>query len=163
MTAARVYVGIGSNLERKKNLRRAVARLCSEFGELDLSPVYRNAAVGFDGPDFFNLVAGFDSERTPAELATLFESIHADAGRRRDGPGNQSRTLDIDLLLYGDVVTDDPPLPRPDVLEYDFVLRPLVDIVPNLRHPVSGRRLAEHWAELGGGHRLERIEVSLVD
>lgn len=166
MAAARAtaYAGIGSNLERKRNLRRCVAGLRERFGDVRLSAVYRNAAVGFDGPDFYNLVACFETTLSPAALVEIFEALHRDAGRERGSERFASRTLDVDLLLYDDLVCDSPALPRPDVLEQAFVLKPLVEIAPGLRHPVSGRTLAEHWDEMrAASPRLERVEVRLGD
>lgn len=166
MSASRVraLVGLGSNLERSKNLRLGVAELRERFGPLQLSPVYRNPAVGFDGPDFYNLVAAFDTDQAPDELVAAIEDIHRRAGRDRRRERLSSRTLDIDLLLYGDCVQDDPPLPRDDVLEYAFVLKPLVDIAPELRHPVSGRTLLDHWRDMlasGEPVPLSRIDLDL--
>ncbi len=166
MSASRVraLVGLGSNLERSKNLRLGVAELRERFGPLLLSPVYRSPAVGFDGPDFYNLVAAFDTDQAPDELVAAIEDIHRRAGRDRRGERLSSRTLDIDLLLYGDCVQDEPPLPRDDVLEYAFVLKPLVDIAPELRHPVSGRTLLDHWRDMlasGEPVPLSRIDLDL--
>ena len=167
MTEAPVLalIGIGSNLRRSKNLRLGVAALEERVGALRLSPVYRNPAVGFDGPDFYNLAAAFDTSLAPNELVDIFEDIHRQAGRGRGGERNVSRTLDIDLLLYGDRVQDEPQLPRDDVLDYAFVLKPLVDIVPDLKHPVSGRRLVEHWREMAATNEappLTRIDLDLA-
>lgn len=156
----RTYVGIGSNRQPERNLRLAVAELRRLFGNVTLSPVYQNPAVGFDGPDFLNLVAGFDTNRTPAELLAEFERIHALTGRARGSERFATRELDIDLLLYGATVRDDPPLPRPDVLEYAFALKPLCDIAPSLQHPQTGRELQAHWEELSAaGHDLQPVEL----
>lgn len=158
---ARVYVGIGSNLRPRHNLQFAVRELRRTYGEVTLSPVYRNAPVGFSGADFLNMVAAFDTTHTPGELNDYFEQLHERAGRVREGERVASRTLDIDLLLWSDKISDDPPLPREDILVYDFVLRPLVDIAPDTRHPVTGRTFAEHLAEMNcGGHTLERIALA---
>jgi len=157
---ARVYVGIGSNLRPLHNLQFAVRELRRAFGEVTLSPVYRNAPVGFSGANFLNMVAAFDTTQTPAELNDYFEQLHERAGRVREGARLASRTLDIDLLLWSDKISDHPPLPREDILVYDFVLRPLFDIAPDARHPVTGRTFAEHLAEMdSGGHTLERIAL----
>ncbi|MCB1845061.1 MAG: 2-amino-4-hydroxy-6-hydroxymethyldihydropteridine diphosphokinase [Halioglobus sp.] len=157
----RVYVGIGSNQRPKQNLRLAIAELAARYRGLEVSPVYRNAAVGFRGDDFLNMVARFDSGQSPGELLLAFERIHDLAGRVRGGENMVSRTLDIDLLLYGDLVQDEPPLPREDILDYPFVLKPLADLAPKLRHPVTGLTMAQHLASAGcGAHRLDRVDLN---
>lgn len=143
-----IFVGIGSNVEPERHLRAGVKLLRERFGELTVSPVYRNPAVGFEGDDFFNLVASFDSDAGYEQVHTELEKIEFACGRVRGGPRYAPRTLDIDLLLYGDLVRDTPPvLPRKDLLRYAFVLKPITDIAPQHRHPVTGRTFAEHWAE----------------
>ena len=146
---ARVYLGLGSNIDPENNLRRGIRELGERFGELELSAVYRSAAVGFEGDDFLNLVAGLDTDASPAVINDEIEVIHRLAGRRRGEEKFASRPLDIDLLLYDDLIVDDPPLrlPRADILEYSFVLRPLAELAPELRHPCTGRTLAEHWRD----------------
>jgi len=146
---AKVYLGLGSNVEPHKHLRLAVRELGARFGALELSSVYRNASLGFDGDEFLNLVVGLETDATPAEIHSSLEDIHRLANRDRGGLRFAARTLDIDLLLYGDLVLDDPPLklPRSDVLAYSFVLGPLAEIAPDLRHPETGRLITEHWAE----------------
>lgn len=144
---ARVYLGLGSNVDPEKNLRLGILELRRRFGELDLSPVYRNAAVGFNGADFLNLVVGLSCHNSPIDIHTQIEEIHDLAGRKRDSVKFSSRPLDIDLLLYDDLVIADPPLrvPRSDILEHDFVLRPLAELAPDLVHPETGRTIATHW------------------
>lgn len=129
-------------------MRIGVAELRKRFGTLTLSPTYKGASVGFDGDDFLNLVAGFDSTFQPADLVGQLEEIHEVAGRVREEERFLSRTLDIDLLLVDDLITDGPPtkLPRKDILDCAFVLKPMVDIAPDLVHPESGKTLAWHWA-----------------
>ncbi len=145
----RIYLGLGSNIEPERNLKLGFREIERCFGPLTVSPTYKGASVGFDGDDFLNLVVGFDGEQTPSELVEVLEDIHKLAGRVREEERFLSRTLDIDLLLVGDLVTDGPPakLPREDVLTCAFVLRPLTDIAPELEHPVSGKTMREHWEE----------------
>jgi 2-amino-4-hydroxy-6-hydroxymethyldihydropteridine diphosphokinase len=149
---ARVYVSIGSNIEREHNIPGAVASLCDRFGKLAISPVFQSRPIGFTGNDFFNLVAGFDTSLDPRALDGELTAIECAFGRRSDAVRYAPRALDIDLLLYGDLVIHDDglELPRADILKYAFVLRPLCDIAPEVRHPVAGRSIAELWADFDG-------------
>ena len=163
---ARLYLGIGSNLDAEKNLRLGVQELGKRFDLLEVSPIYRNAAVGFDGGEFLNAVACVSTDLTPHETTDELEEIHDMAGRQRGMTANVSRTLDIDLLLYDDLVIDQPPVrvPRKDILEYAFVLAPLADIAPNTVHPATGRTIADHWADFDkSDNTLVRVDLILND
>lgn len=161
---ARVYVSLGSNIDPEANLALGIRELRERYGEVQLSPVYRNEAVGFEGDDFVNLVAGFESESSPLAICEEIELIHNMTGRDRKGGKWEARPLDIDLLLYNDLVIDDRPvrIPREDVLQYSFVLRPLAELAPDLVHPVTGRTMLEHWQEFdASSHPLEDVDVVL--
>lgn len=161
---AAVYLGLGSNIDAEKNLRLAVGELRRLYGELTVSPVYRSTALGFDGPDFLNLVVALATDVGPIEVIEQIERIHEMAGRTRGPNKYTSRPLDIDLLLYGDTVDPGPPLrlPRSDILEHSFVLQPLADIAPGLVHPLTGREIAEHWREFDAdSHPLTRMDLIL--
>lgn len=152
---ARVFLGLGSNIDPDTNLRVAVAELQRRFGDLVLSDTYRSAAVGFEGDDFLNLVVALDSHDSPARIHEQIEEIHNIVGRVRGETRFSSRPLDIDLLLYDDLILHDPPLclPRSDILEYSFVLRPMAELVPDLVHPATGRTMFEHWQEFDKGRQ----------
>lgn len=159
-----VYLGLGSNIDPEENLRLGVKELRRRYGDLAISSTYQNAAVGFAGDDFWNLVVGFESDDGPASIQDEIEVIHGLAGRQRGTDRYSSRPLDIDLLLHGDLVVDEPPLclPRSDVLAYSFVLRPLAELAPDLIHPGTGRTMAEHWQECDtAGHPLKLVDVTL--
>ena len=129
------------------NLHLGVAELRRRYGEIELSAVYRSHAVGFEGDDFLNMVVGLDTDDTPEDIHTQIEIIHTRAGRERGEDKYSARSLDIDLLLYDDLVIEHPRfrIPREDVLEYSFVLRPLAEMAPAIVHPVTGQTVAEHW------------------
>jgi 2-amino-4-hydroxy-6-hydroxymethyldihydropteridine diphosphokinase len=144
---AKVYVSIGSNIERDANIRGGVADLQKYFGELELSRVYESESVGFDGDNFYNLVAAFDTDEEVLTVARILHDIENDHGRTREGPRFSSRTLDIDMLLYDDVVLQEGKLelPRDEITKNAFVLWPLAEIAPDLKHPVLQKSYAELW------------------
>jgi 2-amino-4-hydroxy-6-hydroxymethyldihydropteridine diphosphokinase len=146
---ARVFLGLGSNIDAEVNLRVGVDELRRRFGDLILSETYQSAAVGFEGADFLNLVVALDSSESPARIHEQIEAIHNRVGRVRGEGKLSSRPLDIDLLLYDDLILDEPPLrlPRSDILQYSFVLRPMAELVPNLVHPETGHTMSSHWQE----------------
>lgn len=145
-----VFLGLGSNIDPDANIRLGLQEIERRIGRPEVSPVYRAPALGFDSADFLNLVVGVDTTLSPEALLDVIEAIHATAGRERDS-GNKwvARTLDIDLLTYGDLIAPDRPLrvPRDDILDYAFVLRPLADLAPDAVHPLTGRTFGEHWAD----------------
>lgn len=145
----RVYIGIGSNIDRENSLRTAVRELTALYGPLTLSPVYESKAHGFEGENFYNLVAGFDSPDSLEDIKETLSGIELRLGRARHDNRFRSRTLDLDLLLYGDTVrhSDKMHLPHPDICRYAFVLRPLADIAPDLRHPETGQTCADMWRQ----------------
>ncbi|MEX1827944.1 2-amino-4-hydroxy-6-hydroxymethyldihydropteridine diphosphokinase [Luteibacter sp. CQ10] len=144
----RAYLSLGSNMDAERWLGTAVTELRERFGRLDVSPVYRSAAVGFDGPDFLNLAVGLDSDLDPLELNDWLHALEDRNGRVRGGDRYASRTLDVDIVLYDDLVLSGEghlELPRGE-LRHAFVLKPMADIAPTVRHPVDGRTMAELWA-----------------
>ncbi|AJD49412.1 7, 8-Dihydro-6-hydroxymethylpterin-pyrophosphokinase, HPPK [Isoalcanivorax pacificus W11-5] len=146
----RVYLSLGSNIDREHNIRAGLDALAAQFGEVHLSPVYESEAVGFDGAPFLNLVARIDTGLPLGELAGLLRDIEADHGRVRGDKKFASRTLDIDVLTYGDLtgLVDGVELPRDEILKHAFVLRPLADLAPQARHPVLGETYAALLARL---------------
>jgi 2-amino-4-hydroxy-6-hydroxymethyldihydropteridine diphosphokinase len=147
---ARVYVSLGSNVDRETKIRLAVAALREQFGEVELSPVYDSQAVGFDGSDFLNLVAGIDTGLEVEAVAAIFHKIEDQLGRDRSLPKFASRPIDLDILTYDDLILDVPGIrvPRPEILENAFVLKPLQDIAPLDRHPENRESYAMLWQQM---------------
>jgi len=143
-----IYLGLGSNVEPRKNINAGLVLLADCFGKLNISTTYESAAVGFEGDPFWNLVVSCQTDSTITATVALLHDIEDHCGRDRSAPRWSSRTLDIDLLLYGETVCETPQkLPRSDILKYAFVLKPLVELGPSLVHPETGRLLREHWQE----------------
>lgn len=160
-----VWVSLGSNLRREDSLRLAVRALRAHYGELTLSPVYESAAVGFSGEPFLNLVTGFDTSEPLAILRERLRVIEAAAGRSREREKFAPRTLDLDLLTYGEAVglIDGYLLPRDEILRYAFVLKPLADVAPEGLHPGTGRSYGDLWRNFAGGAMaLSRVNLELM-
>jgi len=160
----RVHVALGGNIDPQQRLLLAARELRRYFPDARFSSCYRNPAFGFAGDDFCNAVAGFDTEQPIEALLPQFHAIEAACGRRRDAPKWAPRAMDIDLLLYGDAVAETAAyrLPRPDLLRRCYMLAPMAELAPRLRHPLTGRTMAEHWRQLAQQpHTLERLTLDL--
>ena len=154
------YLSLGSNLgDRAANLRTAVAQLGVAGRLLAVSALYETQPVDVpDQPWFLNCVAAIATEKTPRELLQLALQVEAGLGRlrmRAKGP----RNIDIDVVLFGDCMVDEPGLkiPHPAVHLRRFVLEPLVEIAPEARHPGLGKTARELLAELLGGQTVRRL------
>jgi 2-amino-4-hydroxy-6-hydroxymethyldihydropteridine diphosphokinase len=147
---AKVFVSVGSNVERERHIALALELLAERFGELQRSNVYESAAVGFDGDPFFNLVVAFESGAEPREIVSSLHEIERRCGRERGAKRFGPRTMDLDLLLVGDRVMRDESivLPHEEISTQAFVLRPLTELAGECRHPVSGDTLAAMWSRL---------------
>jgi 2-amino-4-hydroxy-6-hydroxymethyldihydropteridine diphosphokinase len=157
---ARVYVSVGSNIDRERNIELALSLLEASFGRLQRSSVYESEAIGFDSDPFYNLVVGIDTGFTPREIHDVLHCIEEASGRIRTA-GLSARTLDLDLLLYDDLVTeaDGLVLPRDDITRYAFVLAPLAEIAGILRHPVTGEHYADMWSAFDAADQvLARVD-----
>lgn len=143
----RGYISIGSNIEKEKNILSALRTLEIFFGGLVVSSTYETEAVGFTGDTFHNLIVGFDSDLDVKTIAERLRQIELDHGRTRECKKFSSRTLDLDLILYGDLVISDGRLqiPRDEIEKYAFVLEPLAEIAGDQKHPVSKISYRELW------------------
>ena len=156
---AQVSVSIGSNLERERNIKNALLALSKTFGVLSRSPVYESTAYGFDGPPFYNLVVIFETVLDVHAVRAEIQAIESLQGRELGKARGGSRSLDLDLLLYGDDVCYDQGLdvPRREIFEHTYILKPLADVLPTVTHPVTGESFGDIWARLGS-----RQEVLLI-
>ncbi|MEY4589872.1 MAG: hypothetical protein RL497_1948 [Pseudomonadota bacterium] len=148
----RVVLGLGSNILPQQNLSQAIQLLRERFAQLELSPVYETRAVGFSGPNFWNLVAGIHTELSLHDFSLLLRDIEMRVGRQPQAQKWADRCIDIDILLFGDWggPSDAGVLPRADILHYAHVLAPLADLYPRQRHAKTGVTFAEHWQDFSG-------------
>ena len=144
-----IYISLGSNINRDAYTRAGVIALKQAFGDLILSSVYESEAVGFDGDAFYNMAIACEVNSAVHETNQILRDIEDANGRDRSGPKFSSRTLDLDLLLYDDLILDKHglKLPRGEILKNAFVLWPLAEIAPDLKHPETGTSYAQIWSE----------------
>ena len=145
------WLGLGSNVNAEANIRAAIKELKEEFSKVSLSPTYSSTSVGFTGHDFINLVARVETDLHPMELRDYLRKLEDRYGRKRDVPKFSDRLLDIDILLYDDLVLLSPVLeiPRAEILKFSHVLKPLADLEPDMIHPTGLRPMAEIWRTSG--------------
>ena len=145
-----VSISLGSNINPEQNIRQAVSALQTLFGTLTISPVYKTEAVGFDGDDFLNLVVSFTTSLTVHEVVSALKAIEDKIGRDRSQPRFSSRLIDLDLLTYADLVLHDAEVqvPRSEILQNAFVLKPLSDIHAEVLHPELQLSYQQLWEEM---------------
>ena len=144
---AKIYISIGSNIDAEKNVRTSIHALQDHYGKLILSSVYESEAVGFDGDNFLNLVVSVKTEEDVYTVVDTLRKIEDANGRDRSGPRFSPRTVDLDLLLYDDLILQEEglDLPRDEITKNAFVLLPLEEIAPQLIHPITGKTMCDHW------------------
>jgi 2-amino-4-hydroxy-6-hydroxymethyldihydropteridine diphosphokinase len=159
-----VAVSLGANIDRESNIRAAVSGLIAFYPGALFSPVFESKAVGFEGPDFFNLAGIFYSDLEAPDLVTQLREIEAKLGRTRDGSVMGSREMDIDLLLYGDQIlyAQGIDVPRHEILECAHVLKPLSLVWPDQCHPVNGLTYRELWRAMAPAH-AEKLRLVTLD
>ncbi len=161
---AQICVSLGSNIDRERHIRQALALLQQRYGDLTISPVYQTASVGFEGEDFLNLVVKFNSNEAVKEVVQALKQIEDHMGRDRSLPKFSARSIDLDLLTYDKLVVDEDgvQIPRREILKNAFVLKPLSDIMGDDQHPEVGKTYAQLWDEMkGSADRIENITFSL--
>ena len=145
---ALVYIGIGSNIDKEYHVANALQDLDKLFDNCRVSPIFESAAVNCTGDNYYNLVVEFTTSLSIGELMQCLKALEVTHGRKATDRRYAPRTLDLDLLLFDNVIQSVPPiLPRPEILYHAFVLWPLAELAPSLCHPVSGISMDELWRD----------------
>ena len=141
------FISIGSNIDKDEHIPASLRSLKTLFGELTQSSIYETAAVGFTGASFYNLVVSFTADLSAKQVAKALREIELEHGRDREAAKFSSRTLDLDLILFGEQIINDGRLriPRDEIERYAFVLEPLAEIAATALHPISGKSFGELW------------------
>jgi len=145
------WLGLGSNVNAETHIRAGIKELGDRFNKVVRSPVYASTSVGFTGADFINLVVRIETDMSPLELRQYLRELEDRYGRKRDVAKFSDRSLDVDILLYDDLVVMSPLLeiPRAEILRFAHVLKPLADLEPKLLHPSERRSIADIWETSG--------------
>jgi 2-amino-4-hydroxy-6-hydroxymethyldihydropteridine diphosphokinase len=160
---AAVYVAIGSNVDAERNVAKAKGELKRIFPDTRFSTCYRNRAVGFEGDDFVNCVAGFTTDLSVHQVIEQLQAIEILCDRPRDAPRWAPRTMDLDILLYDSLVCSEPKLklPRPDLLKRAFMLGPMAEIAPEVVHPTEAVTIGELWQRFDrAAHPMEPVTLT---
>jgi len=162
---ARVFLSLGSNIEAEKNIRSSLRILKELYSDMAVSSVYESEAVGFQGDNFLNLVVALNTELTVQALHEEMNELEELHGRLRGQESFMARTLDIDLLLYDDLILEEDGLhiPRREIEEYAFVLLPLTELAPDLAYPLTGETYSEMWERFDkGDQELWAVDFALT-
>lgn len=159
---AQVYLSLGTNINREENIHHGLSSLHQLFGELILSSLFESEAVGFNGSPFYNMVVGFSTSLDLASLHDTLRAIEFEYGRELHAKKFSPRTLDIDILLYDDVIVNKPAqLPRDEILFNAFVLWPLAEVAGQLLHPVTKESYSQLWQHFDKSkQRLKQIPLT---
>ncbi|MGR6832423.1 2-amino-4-hydroxy-6-hydroxymethyldihydropteridine diphosphokinase [Aliivibrio wodanis] len=157
------YIGVGSNIAPEKHVKAAIDELKALGDVTNISTVYEAEPVGFSSNNFFNLVVELKVTHSLTELGARLREIEIKWGREPSAQKNQDRTLDLDILLYGDVVSEsDPTLPREDLFKFAFAILPMVELNPDLIIPSTQRTISEIWAEFSYSQSLKPVVLNLT-
>ncbi len=145
----RAFVSVGSNIEPERHIPQALSLLESHYPGLAQSSIYETPAVGFDGAPFHNLVVSFSTAVPPPKVVAELHRIEDACQRDRQAPRFGPRTMDLDLILYGELISHEAglELPRDEILRESFVLCPLAELAGELCHPLSELSFATLWRE----------------
>ena len=155
-----IHINIGSNQNRRENITAAIQALKSRFSDIKISSIFQSPAEGFAGDDFYNLGVNARTNLSIQETAEVLRNIEQDQGRDRTQPKFSSRKIDLDLVLYSDVIEKDANLPRDDILKYAFVLAPLAELNAALIHPVEQQSYQTLWQGFQSSNEYELTQYN---
>lgn len=142
------YLGIGSNIEAEDNINRAKKNIAQCFEAVEFSAVFESAAIGFKGDNFLNLVARVETDLSLSELMAQLKRLEQSLGRQRSAERFSSRNIDIDILLFGETVCEQPiRLPREEIRHNAYVLWPLAELSPDLIEPGGTQTYDQLWQQ----------------
>lgn len=140
---ANIHINIGSNKNRKHNIAQAIDGLRLNFFNIKCSDIFESESAGFKGNDFYNVGVNATTDLSIVDVISVLHTIEDKQGRDRSQPKFSSRGVDLDLVLYDEVVDKANNLPRDDILKYNFVLAPLAQLNAEVVHPIEKKTYAQ--------------------
>jgi len=156
-----LHINIGSNQDRRKNIRLALDKLESKFKKITVSSLFDSPSEGFDGSNFYNIGVNVETQNNIHEVVDILHHIENSLGRDRSLSKFSSRIIDLDLVLYDDVIDDTLNVPRRDILKYAFVLAPLAELDPNGLHPQKGVSYLNLWKEFQSSKEFDLNQYNI--
>ncbi|MGR5238015.1 2-amino-4-hydroxy-6-hydroxymethyldihydropteridine diphosphokinase [Vibrio alfacsensis] len=158
----KAYIGVGTNIDREQHAYAAYQELLQLGTDLHVSPIYECEPIGFSSQNFYNFVISFYTELSLEALSHYLREIEFKWGREENAQKYQDRTLDLDIVLFGECISQQKPeLPRSDIFKYPFVTKPLYDLEPYLVIPGDGRTVTEIWQAMQPVDSLKPVSFSL--
>jgi len=141
-----LYISLGTNINREYHVKHGLTELTKVFGALTLSSLYESTAIGFEGSNFYNMVVGAETTSSLEDVAILLRDIEFKYGREKQAQKFSPRTLDLDILLFDELVLNTPAqIPRDEITKNAFVLWPLAEIAEELKHPIINQSYGQLW------------------
>ncbi len=154
------YIGIGSNIDRETHIQQAIELLAQLGDGIKLSTIYQSEALGFKSESFYNLVVEIKTALNLKDFSLALREIEFHCGRGSQAQKFEARTIDLDILLFGEQVSAQrPQLPRPDIYRYPFVIQPLYELCPELIIPDDGRTIRQIWLQAKDLHLLTEVKL----
>lgn len=156
-----LHLNIGSNQDRRKNIRLALEQLELFFENKTVSSLFESPAEGFKGKDFYNIGVNVETQIKISEVIKILHQIEDSLGRNRELPKFSSRIIDLDLVLYDDIIDEELNIPRKDIFRYAFVLAPLEELNPDGIHPKTGVSYTKLWEDFESNMIFELKKYSI--
>jgi len=159
---AQVYISLGSNINRDHYVEQGLSALSIAFGQLTLSSLFESESIGFDGAPFYNMVIALVTNKSIEQVVKLLRDIEFANGRTHDAKKFSPRTLDLDLLLFDDLILSTPAqIPRDEITKNAFVLWPLAEVAATIEHPIEKRTYQQLWQAYNkSSQQLRKVPLS---
>ena len=160
---AKIHINIGSNQNREANIASAIDYLRLNFTIVKISDIFESPAEGFEGDNFYNMGVNATTKLSVEDVNAVLKNIEKTFGRDRTQPKFSSRLIDLDLVIYDDLIDLNANLPRDDILKYAFVLAPLAQLSGDEIHPLTKQTYQQLWRSFQTDNRFELLQYNIEE